>query len=219
MKVLLIDDHQLFRSGMRTILAELQGDIEFFEADHCDAALQYENQENVDLVLLDLYLPGTDGFEALDRIKQCFHCGIVVLSSEDDPHVIREAIARGAAGFIPKSSSPEVLIAALRLVLADGIYLPPHVLDGYPPDRPISASQAARRDAVISELTERQLDVLIKAAQGKTNKIIARELHIAEGTVKAHLSACYRVLNVSNRVEAVYATASIGLVSESRGGA
>lgn len=214
MKVLLIDDHQLFRSGLRTLLVGLRGEFEFFEADNCDIAINHDQKDQIDLILLDLYLPDTKGFESLNKIKQHYHCSIVVLSSEDDPHIIREAIALGAAGFIPKSSSPEVLIAALQLVLASGIYLPPHVLDGYSGDPQVSGTQQAERDKVLEELTERQLDVLIKAAQGKSNKSIARELHIAEGTVKAHLSACYRVLNVDNRTEAVYATASIGLFPE-----
>ena len=168
-----------------------------------------------DDLLADLYLPGTEGFDALTRIKQLYQCSIVVLSSEDDPHIIRSAIAQGAAGFIPKSSSPEVLVAALKLVLAHGIYLPPHVLSDYS-DGDDTNSKSEYRNTILNQLTQKQLPVLIKMAQGKQNLIIARELHIAEGTVKAHLSACYRVLGVHNRTEAGYAIALMGLIPEQK---
>lgn len=212
MKVLLIDDHQLFRSGLRTLLSGLQSNIEFVESNDCASAIDVANKDEVDLVLLDLYLPGTEGFDALELIKSHYHCSIVVLSSEDEPRVIRSAIAQGAVGFIPKSSSPEVLIAALQLVLANGVYLPPHVLSDYTDSvQQLGNDRDAYRNDVLNQLTERQLGVLAQAARGKSNKVIARELHIAEGTVKAHLSACYRVLEVNNRTEAVYATASLNL--------
>lgn len=213
MRVFLVDDHHLFRSGLCFLLSGLQSDIQFAEAGNIDDVINFDDKSDIDLVLLDLYLPGTEGFDALESIKQNYQCSVVVLSSEDDPHIIRSTIAHGAAGFIPKSSSPEVLVAALQLVLANGIYLPPHVLNDSL-DNQNTSSKTQQRDAIIGQLSERQLDVLIKAAQGKSNKIIARELHIAEGTVKAHLSACYRVLEVDNRTEAVYATASMGLLPE-----
>lgn len=211
MRIFLVDDHELFRSGLRLLLSGLQEDIEFVEANNAEDVVNYPDKPDIDLVLLDLYLPGIEGFEGLDRIKQYYSCPVVVLSSEDDARVIRSSISQGAAGFIPKSSSPEILMAAMQLVLADGIYLPPHVLEVYA-DRLDDESADDRRDAVVDQLTERQLKVLIMAAQGKPNKVIARELSIAEGTVKAHLSACYQVLEVKNRTEAVYATAAMGLL-------
>ncbi len=213
LRVFLVDDHQLFRSGLRLLLSNLQKGILFEEACHCDGVLNFENKDDIDLILLDLYIPGTTGFEALNKIKEHYHCSVVVLSSEDNPRIIRDSIAQGAAGFIPKSSSPEVLIAALQLVLANGVYLPPHVLSDKS-ESSDSGESGRFRDTILNQLSKRQLDVLTKASQGKSNKIIARELHIAEGTVKAHLSACYRVLEVDNRTEAVYATVSMGLLSD-----
>jgi DNA-binding NarL/FixJ family response regulator len=131
-----------------------------------------------------------------------------VLSGEEDPRQVRRAIDAGAAGFIPKSSTPEVLLSALRLVLADGVYLPAVALKGIAAggtEAPVSA------DRIGDSLSERQIDVLRKAVQGKANKVIARELSISEGTVKAHLSAAFRALGVHNRTEAVYAAARSGL--------
>lgn len=211
MRIYLVDDHDLFRSGLRLLLSGLQKDIEFIEADNLEDVISYPGKEQVDLVLLDLYLPGVEKFDALASIREHYCCSIVVLSGEDNPRIIRDAINQGAAGFIPKSSSPEILMAALQLVLASGIYLPPHVLEDYVEGEDLSASDEARA-ALVEQLTERQLNVLIKAAQGKPNKVIAREMHIAEGTVKAHLSACYKALEVDNRTKAVYATAALGLL-------
>lgn len=219
MNILLIDDHELFRSGLKSLLLglqpnDLQEELCFIEAGTCTDALAIDGKDDIELVLLDLHLPDISGVEAFEKIKQSFVGSIVALSSEDDSKVIRDVIEHGADGFIPKSSSPSVLIAALRLVLAKGIYLPPHILDDYGGDKQAKQSQEEHRQAILGELTDRQLNVLSMAVQGKSNKSIARELHIAEGTVKAHLSACYRVLNVKNRTAAVAATTSIDLLRD-----
>lgn len=213
MQILIVDDHQLFRSGLRFLLQELDENLQFEEADTCEQALEILDQKPVELVLLDFHLPGLEGIDALAQIKKLHTCSVVVLSAIDEPRIIRQAIAGGASGYIPKTSSPEVLVAALHLVLSHGIYLPPSILESYHEQREqvCSDEQELHRQEVLRQLSNRQLDVLIKAAQGKPNKVIARDLHIAEGTVKAHLSACYRILEVGNRTEAVFATASLGL--------
>ena len=210
MRILLIDDHALFRQGLRFLLRDLDADLEIVEAADCAQARALAG-EPFNVVLLDLHMPGVAGLDALDAIRQAFESSrIVVLSGEEDPRQVRRAIDAGAAGFIPKSSTPEVLLSALRLVLADGVYLPAVALK--------DIGGAARADAApISTdrlgdaLSERQVDVLRKAVQGKANKVIARELGISEGTVKAHLSAAFRALGVHNRTEAVYAAARSGL--------
>lgn len=217
MQILIVDDHQLFRSGLCYLLEGLNENLRFLEADSCEQAIRLAGTEAIDLVLLDLRMPGTPGLDGLALIKEQFHCSVVVVSAVDDPETIRQAITLGAGGYIPKTSSPEVMIAALRLVLSHGIYLPPDVLDGYHGEvgEASPPKVASPQQALVDQLSERQLNVLIKAAQGKPNKVIARDLHIAEGTVKAHLSACYRVLEVDNRTEAVFAIASLGLVPNS----
>lgn len=217
MNVLIVDDHHLFRSGLKVLLTSLAPNLHFSECETCEQALTLEGKAEIDLLLLDFHLPQIKGYEALDLLRQVYHCSIVLLSSEESPDIIRLAISKGASGFIPKSSSPEILIAALKLVLAKGIYLPPNILDGIEiaDEREMLQADALEKlkQSMLTELSERQLSVLIKATQGKPNKVIAKELNIAEGTVKAHLSACYRVLNVQSRTEAVYKSALFQLSS------
>lgn len=202
MRVLLIDDHSLFRRGLRLMLRELMPELDVSEVSSAEAALALAD-ESFDLLMLDLNMPGVHGLDALAALKQAFVGSIVVvLSGEDNPALIRDTIAAGAAGFIPKSAEPEVMHSALRLVLAKGIYLPPQAL---------SATTAVEQGPQLKGLSPRQLDVLRRALTGVPNKLIARELGISEGTVKSHLSAVFRVMNVRNRTEAVYSAARSGL--------
>ena len=121
MRVLLIDDHSLFRRGLRLMLRELMPEMDVSEAANGEAALEMAG-EQFDVLLLDLNMPGMRGLEALAALRPAFPDSvIVVLSGEDSPALIRDAIAAGAAGFIPKSAEPEVMHGALRLVLAKGI--------------------------------------------------------------------------------------------------
>lgn len=208
MRILIVDDHALFREGLRFLLRDLDPHLEVGEASSCAEALPLA-RERFDLVLLDLHMPGISGLEALQTVRKAFESTrIVVLSGEDDPRLVRRAIEGQAAGFIPKSSSPQVLLSALRLVLSDGVYLPAVALK----DLGDGAEPAHRGTSPVGgKLSGRQLDVLRKAVEGKSNKVIARELGISEGTVKAHLAAAFRALGVKNRTEAVYAAARSGL--------
>lgn len=216
MNILIVDDHALFRGGLRLLLSDLDESVRFAEAGSVEEALA--RPDDVQLVLLDLHLRGVSGRTALARIREDLPAAmVVVLSGEEDPRLIREAIDDGAAGFIPKASTPDVMIGALRLILAGGIYLPPQVLlpgwarahGGAGP----AMRSPAERDRVLGSLTPRQLDALTRAVRGMSNKLIARELGLSEGTVKQHLSAAFRVLDVSNRTEAVYAAAALGLAA------
>jgi DNA-binding NarL/FixJ family response regulator len=210
MNILLIDDHTLFREGLKFLLRSLDAALEVDEAGDCAKALEHAAARRYDLVLLDLKMPGVAGLDALAALRDAVpDAPLVVLSGEDNPGVVRAAIERGAMGFIPKSSTPEVMIQALKLVLAQGVYLPPAVLDATAPSA--AASQAAPAQPTLPGLTPRQMDVLRCVIQGKPNKIIARELDLSEGTVKAHLSSVLRALGTRNRTEAVYAAAKLGL--------
>jgi DNA-binding NarL/FixJ family response regulator len=207
MNVLLVDDHALFREGLKFLLGSLDAALRVDEAGDCAKALEHAAARSYDLVLLDLKMPGTAGLDALQALRDAIPAApLVVLSGEDNPAVVRAAIERGAMGFIPKSSTPEVLIQALRLVLARGVYLPPAVLDAAADPQPADEPGAA-----LAGLTPRQVDVLRCVIQGKANKVIARELDISEGTVKAHLSSVLRAFGAHNRTEAVYAAAKLGL--------
>ena len=210
MNILLIDDHALFREGLKFLLRSLDAALEVDEASDCAKALEHAAARSYDLVLLDLKMPGVAGLDALAALHDAVpDAPLVVLSGEDNPGVVRAAIERGAMGFIPKSSTPEVLIQALRLVLARGVYLPPAVLDAA--RAPASVALPGTGDMVLPGLTPRQMDVLRCVIRGKSNKIIARELDVSEGTVKAHLSSVLRALDARNRTEAVYAAAKLGL--------
>ena len=212
MNVLLIDDHALFREGLKFLLRSLDAALEVDEAGDCAKALEHAASRSYDLVLLDLKIPGVAGLEALAALRDAIpDAPLVVLSGEDNPGVVRAAIERGAMGFIPKSSTPEVLIQALRLVLARGVYLPPAVLGAARAPASVAPPDAAAGEMMLPGLTPRQMDVLRCVIQGKSNKIIARELDVSEGTVKAHLSSVLRALDARNRTEAVYAAAKLGL--------
>ena len=201
--ILLIDDHALFRQGMKYLLLDLHSAITFSELDSCENIP--DGNAGIDMVLLDYYLPGVNGLSAIEVLTRSLpSTPVVVLSSADDPIIIQESIASGASGFIPKSSTQDSMIAALQLILAGGTYLPMHVLD----KEGIEGTAVTISKPVISG---RQLDVLLKAVKGKPNKIICEELKIAEGTVKAHLSSAYKILGVRNRTEAVFAVARLGL--------
>lgn len=207
--ILLVDDHELFREGLKLLLADLAPALEFAEAADCASALTLARARRFDIVLMDFHLPGTGGLQVLQALRAAAEAAaIVVLSAEEAPALIRQVIEERAAGFIPKSSSHAVMMAALRLILAGGTYLPPHALYG-------SAAAPAPLPTLptgsVETLTERQLTTLRLAIQGKANKTIARELGLSEATVKAHLSAAFRVLGVRNRTEAVFAVARNGL--------
>lgn len=210
MNILIIDDHALFRDGLKFLLADLDENLEFHEAGTInDGLLAAPQTGKINIVLLDLNLPDSHGIEGLKSLRSAFEKAmIVVLSSDENAQIIRDAIAAGAAGYIPKSSTQDVLMAALRLVLAGGTYLPPNLLHASPAPLPGPVNDDAHTP--LNHLSERQREVLMCAVQGKANKVIARELDISEATVKAHMSASFRALGVKNRTEAVYAVANAG---------
>lgn len=210
LNILLVEDHELFREGLKLLLADLGEALRFSEAANCAQALALVEKNEFDVVLLDFHLPGLHGFDALRLLRaKAESATIIVLSAEEDAELIRQIIDAGAAGFIPKASSHAVMMAALRLILAGGTYLPPHALNSTPLEAP--AEIVVPSDSILSMLTERQMTTLRLAMQGKVNKVIAREMDVSEATVKAHLSAAFRVLGVRNRTEAVFVAARSGL--------
>jgi DNA-binding NarL/FixJ family response regulator len=206
MRILVIDDHPLFRAGLRALLYELDTQIGVVEAGSLQevAAIGMAGAE-FDLVLLDMCLPDGSGLIALHSVKQAFEAApVVIMSAATDPRLMREVIDAGASGYIPKTTQPEVTVSALRLVLAHGIYLPLDILMQNDGDRP------APQPVNLPGLSPKQLAVLQRLLQGKPNKVIARELAIAEGTVKAHLASVYQFLDVSSRSEAMRRAHELG---------
>lgn len=204
MRVLLIDDHVLFTDSLRCLLREMSPETEVVAASCIAEAMQHTAP--VDLILLDQHLPDGDGLGALTTLKCAFpQAPVVVVSGDAQPHAIQAAMGAGAMGYVPKSSSPGVLVAAMRLILSGGVYLPTHLLhSGTHPAEPGDLAPTAYG---ADPLSDRQREVLRQVMEGKTNKQIARELGIAESTVKSHLSTAFRVLGVANRTEAVFKTA------------
>jgi DNA-binding NarL/FixJ family response regulator len=201
---LLIDDHTLFRAGLELLLKQADKDIEVLHAGAYEDALPFADQA-IDLIFLDYYLPGLEGLAALEAVRGTFDAPVIMLSGEEAPWVIRQTIDHGAAGYLPKSSTPDGLSAALHTIVSGGIFLPRDAIE-----RERDSRSSGVREG-LDGLSDRQKQVLAKAIRGKANKVIAREMNIAEGTVKAHLSAAYRELGVHNRTEAVYLSAELGL--------
>ena len=217
MKILVVDDHPLIREALRQVLQGLDRQLDLLEAQSCDEALDLTRRHpDTSLILLDLMLPGVDGFDALRMLREEFPgIPVVVLSASDQPDAVTRAIDGGAMGYIPKTSSSQLLLNALRLVLSGGIYLPLEVLrkeqEIAPAAPPAPASPAELRDPRAIGLTQRQSQVLALLVQGKPNKLICRDLNLAEGTVKIHVTAILKVLGVSNRTQAVIAVSKLGL--------
>lgn len=211
MKILIGDDHLLFREGLRRLLEQLQGDASFVEAGTFDEVLdQCRAGSTFDIILMDLHMPNWPGFDGLREI-QALQPGVpvVVISASEALGDIRGALDHGATGYIPKSSSVKVMMGALNLVFSGGIYLPPGALtasmDAAPRRRTV---EVADRSAGYG-LTQRQREVLECLRLGKSNKQIAYELGLSEGTVKIHVTAIFKSLGVKNRTQAVIAAAAM----------
>jgi DNA-binding NarL/FixJ family response regulator len=221
MKILLVDDHVLFREGIALLLRSLVADDSLYQAGTCEDAMESVARDpGIELVLMDINLPGASGINAIAMMRAEFpHIPVVGLSSSDDKQTILDAIDAGAMGFIPKSSSSAVLFAALQLVLSKGIYLPP---EAFLRDRSIATRNAApaltdrsgsQEHATPGDLglTQRQSEVLFLILQGKSAKAICRDLSLSSSTVKIHTSAALRALNVTTRTQAVIAAGRMGL--------
>jgi len=216
-EILVVDDHVLIREALRGVLKEVKGDAVVLEASSCRQAMEVIAQHpNLDLILLDLNLPDRDGFSMLTELGERFPAiSVVVLSAQQDRASVVRALDLGALGFIPKSGQREVMLGALQLVFAGGTYIPPEILARDEPSaRPTDEKQPAANRPTVSPadlgLTERQVDVLSLMMQGKSNKAICRVLNLAEPTVKNHVTAILKALQVSNRTEAVIAVGQLG---------
>ena len=215
LKALIVDDHPLIQQAVANVLRAIDPAVEIAVAGNCDQGLESAGQgAEPDVVLLDLNLPGLSGIPALKRWRARFPAvPVVVLSAQDDRQTVLAAINAGAAGYIPKSSSNEVMQSAVRLVLSGGKYLPPELLAHVPKGAPWErqTKSPARLD-----LTDRQMAGLRLIARGASNKVICRELGLAERTVKAHVTAVLRSLKVSSRTQAAIEAVRLGLADAPR---
>ena len=229
MKVLLIDDHPLILAALQTVIQGLGDDVTVIGADSARAARQTLKKDAAfDLVLLDLQLGDADGFDVLSEFRAAYPAlPVVVVSASDRASDVIRSIDLGAMGFVPKRSSNELLFEALRQVMSGGIYVPPMTLgseraaapppagDTVPSFMQRGGGAAAQGDYQTQPslaslgLTPRQTEVLALLLQGQPNKLIARELKLSVETVKDHVAAVLRALNVGSRTQAVLAVSQM----------
>jgi DNA-binding NarL/FixJ family response regulator len=236
MKVLLIDDHPLILSALQSVILGLGDDVTVVGANNARAAREMlKNESDFDLVLLDLNLGDTDGFDVLTEFRAAYPgLPVVVVSASDRHSDVVRAVDAGAMGFVPKRSSNAELHDALRLVMSGGIYVPtesraPNARASAPPpvaypetvpmihqiagpnsqDTGFHAAAPAAPSLATLGLTPRQNDVLALLLQGKPNKLIARELNVSVETVKDHVAAVLRALGVTSRTQAVLAVSDM----------
>jgi DNA-binding NarL/FixJ family response regulator len=201
-RILVADDHPLFRAALRQAAASSVPDAEVGVAADLDAVFSaLAAMPDTDLVLLDLRMPGSRGLSGLAALRGQFPgVAVLVVSAHDEPSVVRRVLDHGAAGFVPKSADPEVIAEAVRAVLSDGHWLPPELA------RAIAALPADHGDSALASrlarLTEQQFRVLSLLSEGLLNKQIADRLNVQERTVKAHITAIFEKLEVRNRTQA-----------------
>lgn len=209
-KALLVDDHPLFRDGVALLIGHEFPEWELVQAGSLAQALECLGHDpGIALVLLDLGLPDNEGLAGLTRLRlRAPQPRYVVLSSSDGEDMVLAAVEHGASGFIPKSSQTGAMLNALRTALNGGTVLPP-LAGPLPAPLPWRSDEGSAADRL--GISPRQVDILRLLAEGKSNKLICRELGIAESTVKTHLAMIFRKLDASSRTQAVVAAARLGL--------
>jgi DNA-binding NarL/FixJ family response regulator len=207
-KVLVADDHAIFRQGLRVVLGELDPAVDIVEAgDFGEALTIARSAHDLSLLLADLRMPEMDSFEGIRALRRVLpRVPIMVLSASEDAADLFGALESGASGYLPKSAPASVILEALRLILAGGVYVPRELLSGGRP-LPQPTATSDRGDV----LTPRQHEVLALIADGHSNKEIAYRIGTSEGTVKAHITAIMRVLGVRNRVQLLLAAEQRGI--------
>jgi len=198
MNVLIVDDHPMVLEYLSSAVGKALPDAVVRMAGNLPAALDLASEVAMDMVLLDLGLPGCGGIDSLLRFRKAYpDVRAVVVSADDDHASIRGALAAGAAGFILKTASPKVVVNALRLVAEGGRYIPPEALAIMP--------GGIGAPALGEQLTERQRAVLARMLKGRSNAQIGEELGISEATAKQHAHAVYAAFGVSSRADLILA--------------
>jgi len=218
MRVLIADDHPMVRDALAMAVRSLGPEVAVAEADCYAGVCTLATGGAFDLAVVDLNMPGMNGVAGLRGLRSAFPTlALIVASGQDDPATIRAVLAVGVSGFIPKSEPSELVLQAIRLVRAGGVYVPArHLMQRVPGDGmeegagwPVAAPREPGHG-----MTPRQIDVLRLLMRGQSNKAIARELGLTEGTVKVHLAAILRALRVRNRTEAVVRARDLGIASQ-----
>jgi DNA-binding NarL/FixJ family response regulator len=205
-RLVIADDHPLFRGALREAVEGLLEQVDIAEAGTFDELVEFlERGSDVDLVLLDLTMPGARGFSGLMYMRAQYPgVPVIVVSANDDPAAIRRCMEFGASGFIPKTLGVEAMRAAISRILNGGVWTPPDVDLSAGSD-----AESAELMARMATLTPQQVRVLMMLSEGLLNKQIAYQLGVSEATVKAHVSAILQKLGVESRTQAVIAAAKI----------
>lgn len=209
MNILVADDHPLYRGALKNLLLQLEEDVNVVEMDSFDQLRDLADSPDteLDLILLDIYMPGSSFKDAITLLRDKHPAiPVVIISASDSAVDVRTSMEFGAQGYIPKSSSSAVLLSALKLVLSGGVYIPPLVLNettSFTPSQSADTSEPPTTGREENLLTARQKNVLALMAEGLSNRDIAKNLDLAESTVKVHVTAILKTLKVSNRTQAV----------------
>jgi DNA-binding NarL/FixJ family response regulator len=201
MKLLIVDDHPVFRDGLAALLRQTGPATEVLQAPGTEEALRVMGvHPDIDAVFVDLVMPGLTGEAAIREFARHHpQLPVIVISSSENPGDVRRVLNAGALGYIPKSASAQTILSALKLVLSGNVYVPPLLLHAPAEPAPAREQQDSR---ALAQLTERQIGVLRHVRDGLSNKEISARLGIAEKTVKAHIAAIFKTLNVVNRTQA-----------------
>jgi len=213
MKILVVDDHPVMLAGLSALLRQEGPQTVIVQASSAaEALIAVESNEDLDIVVLDLMMPGTDGLSTIPKIGRArAELPVIVLSFSEDPADVRKALASGALGYVPKSATQTALLSAIRLVMSGELYVPPLILTEVP-----AAKSTANPSMARALLTPRQIDVLRRIGQSMPNKTIAVEMDLSEKTVKVHITAIFKALNVVNRTQAVAVGRELGLLPSAR---
>ncbi|MBR6327456.1 MAG: response regulator transcription factor [Alphaproteobacteria bacterium] len=227
MKILIADDHELFLQGLNFVLKTHFDDVDITSVKNYTELYDAIRHDNYTLVITDLAMPGANSMDGIIKLHNLLpDTPIIVISAVFDREIVQKTIEIGVAGYIPKSSPNDVMLSAINLVLAGGVYIPKELLDDTPVDTELSRSIQSLKDFSTAanitskdkKLTPRQIDVIKGIARGLPNKLIAYELGLTEGTVKVHMTVILKTLGVTNRTAAVMEAVKRGYISKVEAG-
>ncbi len=222
LRILIADDHPLFAESLSRLVSQLDEDVETVEAgDFPEAVKMAREKAPFDLILTDLRMPGMSEFAGVRALRDAApSVPIVVVTGFESRTSLERCLESGAQGFLPKSSQPSVMLNAIRVVLLGEIYVPPSLFSSEPESAETTSTRGMDGRSLremhpnIQRLTRRQLGVLALIGQGLSNRDIAENLNISEGTVKVHVGAILKTLGVSNRTRAALLVTELGLPRE-----